>query len=81
LHPPEDRDVVSLDTTLDEKFFDVAVGQVVPQIRPDRDHDHVRRKPEPGERRPCQQCCTPAAGDLHDSSVPDQANAQRNGAV
>jgi hypothetical protein len=50
LHPPEDRDMVDLDTTFEEEFFDVAVGQVVAQIQPDRDHDHLGREPEPGER-------------------------------
>ncbi|MFF5123276.1 hypothetical protein ACFY37_41135, partial [Dactylosporangium aurantiacum] len=44
--------MVDLDTPLDEEFLDAAVGQVVAQVQPDRDHDDIRREPEPGERRP-----------------------------
>jgi hypothetical protein len=44
--------VADLDTALDERLLDVAVGQAVAQVSADRDHDHLRRKPEPGERRP-----------------------------
>ncbi|GAB3832564.1 hypothetical protein GCM10027610_024920 [Dactylosporangium cerinum] len=51
LHPPEDGDVVDLDTALEEEFFDVAIGQAIPQVPANRDHDHLRREPEPGERR------------------------------
>jgi hypothetical protein len=32
LNPPVHRDGVDLNTTLDRKFLDVAVGQVKPQI-------------------------------------------------
>ncbi|GAA2360253.1 hypothetical protein GCM10010170_055120 [Dactylosporangium salmoneum] len=50
LHSPEDRDVVDFGTALEQQFLDVAVGQAVAQVQPDRDHDHARREPEPGER-------------------------------
>ena len=44
--------MVDLDAALDQQLLDVAVGQVVPQVPAHRDHDHLRREPEPGERRP-----------------------------
>ena len=40
LHPPEDGDVVDLDTAFGEQFFDVAEGQAETQIPTDRQHDH-----------------------------------------
>jgi hypothetical protein len=52
LYPPEDGDVVHVDTTLGQQFLNVAVGQSIPQVSADRDGDHPRREPEPGERRP-----------------------------
>jgi hypothetical protein len=79
LDPSEDGDVVGLDATLEEEFLDVAVGQVVPQVQPDRDHDDVRREPEPGERRPWWLDWTPAVRVLHRSSLPDQSIDQCNG--
>ena len=50
LHPPVDRDVINQDAPLGEQFLDVAVGQSVAEIPPDRDRDHIGREPEPGER-------------------------------
>jgi hypothetical protein len=43
--------VIDLNTTLDQQFLDVAIGQVGPQIPAHRDDDHFRWEPEPGERR------------------------------
>jgi hypothetical protein len=51
LHPAKDRHVVDLNAALQQKIFDVAVGQAVPQVSAHRDHDNLRREPEPGERR------------------------------
>jgi hypothetical protein len=51
MHPPVDGDVVDLDAAFDQQFFNVAVGQVEPQVPPNRDDDHLGREPEPGERR------------------------------
>jgi hypothetical protein len=51
LHPPVDRHVVDLDAALGQQLLKVAVGQAVPEVPPDRESDHVRREPEPGERR------------------------------
>jgi len=45
-------DVIDLDTPFGQQLLDIAVGQAVAQIPTDRDHDHLRRKPEPSERRP-----------------------------
>jgi hypothetical protein len=42
LHPPVDGDVVDLDAAFDQQFLDVPIGQVVAQVPPDRDHDHLR---------------------------------------
>jgi hypothetical protein len=49
LDPPEHRDVVDLDTALDQELLDVAVGQAVAQVPADRDHDDIGREPKPGE--------------------------------
>jgi hypothetical protein len=43
--------LVDLDATLDQQFLNVAVGQIEAQVPADRDNDHLRREPEPGERR------------------------------
>ena len=51
LHPPVDRDVIDDHATLGEQLLDVAVGQAVAQVPPDRDRDHLAREPEPCERR------------------------------
>jgi hypothetical protein len=42
--------VVDPDPALEQQFLDVAVGEVVPQVPADRDHDHVRWEAEAGER-------------------------------
>jgi hypothetical protein len=51
----EHGDVIDLDTTLDQQLLHVPIREVEPQIPADRDHDHLRREPEPGERRPRRQ--------------------------
>src|SRR5437773_2850788 len=51
LHPPVDGDVVDLDATLDQQLFNISVRQVEPQVPAEGDDDHLRRKPEPNERR------------------------------
>ena len=50
MHPPEDGDVVNLDTALSQEFLHIPVGQVVAQVPADRDDDHLRLETEPGER-------------------------------
>jgi hypothetical protein len=50
LNPPIHRDMVDLDTPFGEQFLNVAIGQPVAQVPPDRHHDHLRWKPEPKER-------------------------------
>jgi hypothetical protein len=42
--------VVDLNAALGEQLLHVAVGQTEPQVPPHREHDHVRREPESGER-------------------------------
>jgi hypothetical protein len=51
LNPAVDGDVIDLHATLDQELLNVAIGQVEPQIPAHRDHDHLRREPEAGERR------------------------------
>ena len=51
LHPPVDRDVIDLDATFTEQFFDVAVGEPVPQVPPYGEDDDLRREPKPDEGR------------------------------
>jgi hypothetical protein len=41
--------VVDLDAAFDHQFLDIAVGQVVSQVPPDRHHDHVGGEPEAAE--------------------------------
>jgi len=65
LHPPEQRHMVRLDTALGEELFQVPVGQSVAQVPADRQQDHVRRKPEPGERQRCLNGRPRAAVALH----------------
>jgi hypothetical protein len=43
--------VIDLNTTLDQQFLNVAVGQVEPQVPADRDDDHLGREPESSKRR------------------------------
>jgi hypothetical protein len=45
-------DVVDLDAPLGQQLLDVPVGQPEAQVPADRQHDHLRREPKPGERRP-----------------------------
>jgi len=51
LDPAEDGDVVDLDPALSEEFFDVAIGEPVPQVPADGEDDDLGREPEPDERR------------------------------
>ena len=52
LHPPVHRHVIDLHTTLGQQLLRIPIGQPVPQIPADRDRDHLRREPQPRERRP-----------------------------
>jgi hypothetical protein len=48
--PPVDRDVIDLDATLGEQFFDVAVGKAVAEVPAHGQQDHVQREPVAGKR-------------------------------
>jgi hypothetical protein len=50
LHPPVDRDVVDLDATLTEQLLDIPIGESIPQIPAQGEHDDLRWEPEPLER-------------------------------
>jgi hypothetical protein len=52
LHPPEDGDVVDLDTAFGEQFFDVAEGQAEPQVPANREDDDIRWEAEAGKSGP-----------------------------
>jgi hypothetical protein len=43
--------VIDLDAPFDQQFFNVAVGEIEPEVPADRDHDHLGGEPEPDERR------------------------------
>jgi hypothetical protein len=62
--------VIDLNTPLGQQFLDIAVGQAVAQVPPDRDHDHRRREPEPGERRLLGKGNRTTATAFHRLSVP-----------
>jgi hypothetical protein len=51
-HPAIHHDVVDLDPAFCEQLLEVAVGQAETQISAHREHDHIGREAEPGERRP-----------------------------
>jgi hypothetical protein len=51
LHPPEQGHVIDIDAALGEEIFEIAIRQTEPEIPADRQHDHLRREPEPRERR------------------------------
>jgi hypothetical protein len=40
-----DRDVIDLDATLDQRFFNVAVGESVAEVLADFEHDDLGREP------------------------------------
>src|SRR4029450_3063595 len=54
LHPAVDRDVVRLDAPLGQQLLYIPIGNAEAQIPAHRQHDHLRRKPEPSERRTMQ---------------------------
>jgi hypothetical protein len=49
LNPPVDGDVVDLDPTFTEQFFDVAIGKPVSHIPAHGEDDDLGREPEPDE--------------------------------
>jgi hypothetical protein len=75
LHPPEHGDVVDLDPAFGQQFLHVAVRQAVSQVPADRDHDHLSRKPEPGERRPRRQPRRGRVDSFTDQACRDLASA------
>ena len=49
LYPPVDGDVINVDASFREEFFDVAVRQSVTQVPAHSQQDHLRREPVPGK--------------------------------
>ena len=50
LDPSVDGDVVDLDATLGQQFFDIAVGQALAQVPANGEQDHLGREPVADER-------------------------------
>ena len=77
LHPPRDRRVVDVDTAFGEEFLDIAVGEPEPQVPTHGEHDHLRRVPEPHERRARHHDRTAKSRRSHLASLvrPSRANA------
>jgi hypothetical protein len=76
LQPAVDGDMVDRDATLSQQLFDVSVRQAIPQVPPDRQDNHIRRKPESRETGP-------GWGHLnltkaHQLTLPEPAIDQRN---
>ena len=46
-----DGDVVDLDATFKQEFFDVSIRESVAEVPTHSQRDHLRRKPVAGERR------------------------------
>jgi hypothetical protein len=78
LHPPVHRDVVGLDTALGQQLLDIPVGQPVTQVPADRDRNHLRWEPEPGERRPLD-VWTGGSRSTHPPSFLSQRHRHRPG--
>jgi hypothetical protein len=51
LHPPVHGHVVDLDPALAKQLLDIARREAVPQVRTQREDNHLRREPEALERR------------------------------
>jgi hypothetical protein len=49
LYPAKDRDVVDLDTAVDQQLLHVAVRECVAQVPANRHHDYLSGKPEARE--------------------------------
>jgi hypothetical protein len=80
LHPPEHGDVVDLNPAFDQQFLHVAIGKVEPQIPAHRHHNHLRREPEPGERRLRRRPWQGPAASFTGQACLDRPIAQGNGA-
>jgi hypothetical protein len=65
--------VVDLDTAFEQQLLHVAVGEVIAQIPPDRDDDHLGRKAEPGERGRHRQRYAATGRQPHRTILPDLA--------
>src|SRR6185437_17170115 len=70
LHPAIDDAVIHLDATLGQELFHVTVGKTKPQIPSHRQSDHLRRKPEPGERCRRDGRATQRAARMHQTWLP-----------
>jgi hypothetical protein len=69
LHPADDGDVVDLNTTLNQEFLNVAVGEADSQVPADRDDDHLCRDSEPDERSTSAATRTGTEQEMTTSSV------------
>jgi hypothetical protein len=80
-HPAIHRDVVDLDPAFGEQLLEVAVGQAEAQVPAHREHDHIGREAEPGERRPGVRSRPGAAGSHAGSLAARAGHSQCNSAA
>jgi hypothetical protein len=79
LHPTKQGDVINLNTTLGEELLEIAIRQTEPEVPAHRQHDHLRREPEPHERRKLLDWrCGPTATLHHHTLTHRRAIRQRN---
>jgi hypothetical protein len=79
LHPAIDGDEIDLDIAFGLQLLDGSVRQPVAQAPANRDRAHLRRKPEPGERRPRRMYWIRAT--THRPSLPEPAIGERNSVI
>src|SRR5205823_11192305 len=75
LYPPVDSDMINGDAAFSQQLLNVPVGQSKAQIPADSHHDHVRRKPKPGETGPWRWYSSKAATHPPTLPAPPSVNA------
>jgi hypothetical protein len=70
--------LVDRDAALSQQLFDVSVRQAIPQVPPDRQDDHIRRKPESCETGPGWWHLNRTKA--HQPTLPEPVTDQRNAA-
>ena len=68
LHPPVDRHVIDVHSSLREQLLDIPVGQAVPQVPTNRHRDHLPREPEPANAETEDEVMAPVSCPADDST-------------
>jgi hypothetical protein len=76
--PPVDGDVIDVDATLGEQFFDVPLRESVAEIPAHGQQDHVRREPVAGERDRNGTATTDYSCTLRAHPIPERNRASRS---